>query len=124
MNSRHLNFIFGCRQVVRHQTLTLTVRGFESYHPSQKERPSQKMVFLFGSNERIRTHDKTTSKAKLDWGSHFEGILGAKRRVPYHPSQNQEKGTISMFIITLVSKIPVFIFCYYIGYMFFFPRTL
>ena len=28
--------ILGCRQAVRHQTLTLTFPGFESLHPSQK----------------------------------------------------------------------------------------
>ncbi len=27
--------ILGCRQAVRHQTLTLTLPGFESLHPSQ-----------------------------------------------------------------------------------------
>ena len=32
--------ILGCRQAVRHQTLTLTLPGFESLHPSQKEQPS------------------------------------------------------------------------------------
>ena len=30
--------ILGCRQAVRHQTLTLTLPGFESLHPSQNKR--------------------------------------------------------------------------------------
>lgn len=41
----------GCRQAVRHQTLTLTVRGFESYHPSQNEKvPTQVGAFSFCAN--------------------------------------------------------------------------
>ena len=37
--------ILGCRQAVRHQTLTLTLPGFESLHPSQKN-TAEKYPFL------------------------------------------------------------------------------
>ena len=37
----------GCRQAVRHQTLTLTFPGFESLHPSQKKRPTLVVGLFF-----------------------------------------------------------------------------
>ena len=38
--------LMGCRQVVRHWTLTPTLRRFESYHPSQKRKTAHKFGLL------------------------------------------------------------------------------
>ena len=39
--------ILGCRQAVRHQTLTLTFPGFESLHPSQEKSRLRKQSAFF-----------------------------------------------------------------------------
>ena len=39
--------ILGCRQAVRHQTLTLTFPGFESLHPSQKKNEAIASFFFY-----------------------------------------------------------------------------
>ena len=87
----------GCRQVVRHRTLTPTFRRFESYHPSQKNTTNItifKYLILIVYNEGKDMKYKILELTKDNENSYLKQVANLEQVVLANMEERGQKGQL------------------------------